>query len=459
MDSRQRKTGGVLWLNGPRCSLEELLSTLPHGNPNLYHASATSEAIVKSTFVVLSLVLVTGPVFAATINVPADQPTIQAGINAAANGDTVLVAPGTYFENINFMGKAITVKSSGGSKVTIIDGAKNASVVTFMSGEAESSVLSGFTIQDGVAPFGSQGGGINIINSSPSIEDNVITRNTACNGGGGIGLIEGAPSILRNTISHNTQTFPCAGGGGGGGININGGTGAKILANRIIDNTFAPGSGIAMDGGGTPLIQNNVIANNDSGINGPGGAIYIVNQSNPIIVQNLIYGNHAGSGGGIYFLVPLGTTGPSIVSNTIVNNGGVEGGSAIYASGFDEASQIINNLLISNSGLNAVDCDGSYENSAPIFANNDSYSTQGTAIEGTCASDLGQNNNISSDPLFVNSPKHMYELNATSPAIDAGDNSAPDLPKKDFAGKPRIVDGNGDGKAIIDMGAYEFQPQ
>jgi polygalacturonase len=59
---------------------------------------------------------------ATTIHVPADQPTIQSGINAASNGDTVLVAPGTYKENINFSGKAITLKSSGGARVTIIDG-------------------------------------------------------------------------------------------------------------------------------------------------------------------------------------------------------------------------------------------------------------------------------------------------------------------------------------------------
>jgi hypothetical protein len=223
------------------------------------------------------------------------------------------------------MGRAIAVKSSGGSKVTIIDGRKNGSVVSFTSGEVQSTLLRGFMIRNGVAPFGSQGGGINIISSSPSIQDNVITQNTACNGGGGIGLIEGAPSIMENTISHNSQTVPCAGGGGGGGININGGTGAKILGNRIIANAFPPGSGIAVEGG-DPLIQNNLIAENDSGLNAYGGGIYIDNQSNPIIVQNLIYGNHAGSGGGIYFLVPLGTVGPVIVSNTIVDNGGVEVG-------------------------------------------------------------------------------------------------------------------------------------
>jgi hypothetical protein len=59
--------------------------------------------------------------FASTINVPADQPTIQSAINAASNGDTVVVAPGTYTENINFLGKAITVESSKGAKVTTIN--------------------------------------------------------------------------------------------------------------------------------------------------------------------------------------------------------------------------------------------------------------------------------------------------------------------------------------------------
>ena len=84
---------------------------------------------------------------ASTIHVPQDQPTIQAGIDAATNGDTVLVAPGTFVENINFIGKAITVESSGGPSVTIIDGAQRSSVVTFNNGETLASVLSGFTIQ------------------------------------------------------------------------------------------------------------------------------------------------------------------------------------------------------------------------------------------------------------------------------------------------------------------------
>jgi regulator of RNase E activity RraA len=67
--------------------------------------------------------------FATTINVPADYATIQVAIDAANNGDTVLVAPGTYVENIEFYGKAITVSSAEGPEVTVIDGNQSGSVV------------------------------------------------------------------------------------------------------------------------------------------------------------------------------------------------------------------------------------------------------------------------------------------------------------------------------------------
>src|SRR5262249_7974480 len=85
-----------------------------------------------------------GRLSANVIRVPADQPTIQAGINAALNGDTVQVAAGTYSENINFFGKAITIVSEQGAAVTVIDGLARDSVVTFVSGEGPGSVLSGF---------------------------------------------------------------------------------------------------------------------------------------------------------------------------------------------------------------------------------------------------------------------------------------------------------------------------
>src|SRR3972149_2052182 len=88
---------------------------------------------------------------AATLNVPADFPTIQACIDAAVSGvDECVSAPGTYHETINFLGKAITLRSAGGAEVTTIDATGiGGSVVTCASGEGPDTVLDGFTMTGG----------------------------------------------------------------------------------------------------------------------------------------------------------------------------------------------------------------------------------------------------------------------------------------------------------------------
>jgi hypothetical protein len=102
-------------------------------------------------FATLSAVLLLAmAAHAETLLVPSQYPTIQAGINASVDGDTVLVSPGTYVENIDFRGKAITVKSELGAVSTIIDGNQVASTVMFESGEDEDSILEGFTVTNGL---------------------------------------------------------------------------------------------------------------------------------------------------------------------------------------------------------------------------------------------------------------------------------------------------------------------
>ena len=137
------------------------------------------------------------PIAAQIIHVPGDQPTIQEGINAAVDGEVVLVAEGTYYENINFSGKAITVASQyyldGDErhiKKTIIDGSQPAnadfgSVVFFISGEDTNSVLCGFTITGGTGlkvvmpptPDVRTGGGVVCLFSGAKICHNTFTKN------------------------------------------------------------------------------------------------------------------------------------------------------------------------------------------------------------------------------------------------------------------------------------------
>lgn len=259
----------------------------------------------QATIPFLIWLLVSAPLHAATLRVPQNFATIQQGINAAANGDTVLVAPGTYVENINFLGKAITVKSESGPEVTIIDGNRLGSVVTFMSGEAFSSVLQGFTIQNGLA---TQGGGITVQNSSPTITNNIITRNDGCDGLG-IGTSFGSPIISGNQITNNHRRS-CSGGFGGAGIIILGNSSAQILNNIISNNSISSGDGggISLFSAGTPTIQGNIISGNSASGLSPcaqGGGIVIAQfgnalSANALIVQNLIVNNSAGCGGGIY---------------------------------------------------------------------------------------------------------------------------------------------------------------
>ena len=116
-----------------------------------------------------------------TIHVPADQPTIQAGIKAAHDGDTVSVAPGTYHENINFLGKSITLQPSGAAGSAIIDGSGGTAVVTIAGPFASVPLLYNFAIQNGGLPANGLQGAIVITQANPYVVNNQITG-ALCNG-------------------------------------------------------------------------------------------------------------------------------------------------------------------------------------------------------------------------------------------------------------------------------------
>ena len=124
------------------------------------------------------------------------------------------VEPGTYLENIDFLGKAITVQSTDGEDVTIIDGSActtgpdTCSVVTFANGESENSVLDGFTVTGGEGTeffFTTDfyGGGIYCL-ASPTILNCSISENTAAVGGGMWNGYSSSPTLTNCTISGNT---------------------------------------------------------------------------------------------------------------------------------------------------------------------------------------------------------------------------------------------------------------
>ena len=365
---------------------------------------------------------------ASTIKVPGDYPTIQQAIDASVDGDTVLVALGTYVENIDYLGKAITVKSSDWPPVTIIDGGQAGSVVTFSNGEGLDSVLDGFTITNG---SNLRGGGTDSSYSNFTATNHIITGNHASEKGGGIMCYFSSPHIINNTISNN-----------------------------LLDSFGTAGGGICCDSS-SPLIENNIISENTGIIwdTLSGGGIYIQKKtgSAPLIINNYIAGNIAGQGGGIW------TGGYStIINNVFEGNVADIGGGGIWCHG--STFVISNNTFIANivtgnynSGGGAIICQyyctttimnsifwDNYANEGPeIWIDDDAIvNIDHSDVKGGKASIFIEPGGvlnwgpgmIDSDPLFTTGPEGDFYLSQiaagqiiNSPCVDAGSDVAGNL--------------------------------
>ena len=210
----------------------------------------------RSCFLALNLIAAVaafvGPAKAASfLRVPEDFSTIQAAIDAAPDGATITVAPGRYTENIDFLGKLLLL--SGAGPDSVIDGAGRGPVVRFVNGEGPASVLDSFTITGGLA---TQGAGIEIENSSPTIVRNVIVDNAASGVGSGIfvGGSAAQPAIFNNLLMFNVGVN----GGDPHAIQISGSS-PRIVNNTLVRNDS---NAILTSGSGFPEIRNNILARN-----------------------------------------------------------------------------------------------------------------------------------------------------------------------------------------------------
>jgi predicted outer membrane repeat protein len=209
--------------------------------------------------------------------------TIQYGINVSSNTDTVLVQPDTYFENIDYNGKNITVASlflttqdTAYISTTIIDGNSSGSVVTFNNGEDLTVILCGFTITNGSATCG---GGIYCSSSSPSLQNVTISGNSASYGGGIYCQNNSSPSLENVTITGNASDS-------GGGINC------QNNSSPSLQNVTISGNSASDSGGGircffsSPSLDNVTISGNSASI--WGGGIYC-SMSNPILINSILW--------------------------------------------------------------------------------------------------------------------------------------------------------------------------
>lgn len=271
------------------------------------------------------LVLTAGVLNAATIHVPADQPTIQAGIDAAVDGDTVLVAAGTYTgdgnRDMDYVGKAIVVMAEAGPQWTTIDCQGSESdphrAFIFQSEEDTSTVLNGFTIVGGYGPYDwpggySAGGGIYLVNSSPHLTDLTFRQNVAAKFGGAIACNGSSPHMELCAFDSNMTYY------GGGGLFCNLGSSPRVDMCTFAGNH---GTGASDTYGGaayfwntSPIITNSLFsANSVTGQADLGGAVYC-ERASPVFINCTFVANASSHGAAIH----SGTWSSPIVVNSII---------------------------------------------------------------------------------------------------------------------------------------------
>ena len=242
--------------------------------------------------------------------VPGEYETIQDAVDAAGQGDVVLVGPGTWhgtgYEVLDLRGKAIVVQSTDGPEVTTIDGEGARRGIAFHSGELSSTMIDGFTVQNCVVNdepldnsfFWLQGGGILCHGASPKIMNCIIKSNRSEYAGGGISLVCSEAVIDHCVISNNTSRVTA-------GIIVLDGS-VQIMDTQIQGNVSEEGLGGGLylwghtPGGGSAglVLTESTISENSSG---PGGIYYtaggVLLYQGTCIAQNCSIANNINGGG------------------------------------------------------------------------------------------------------------------------------------------------------------------
>lgn len=270
---------------------------------------------------------------------------IQFALDATNAGSCtqIMVRPGTYKENIRFNGHNVQLAAWNGSNTTnqvTIDGGRKGPTVVFDQLETKAAVLQGFNIVNGNGDDGSTagtgndlphcGGGVRIVNASPTLKSNTVMNNVASSGAG-ICVLGGAPEIgSKMLITENDAVIA------GGGVYLDNSTSAVLYSIdadvEISNNTAVKGGGLycgnftrgANDG---RIQQVKILSNIATGSSGLGGGLYLTNECVGGITLYKVESNQADVGGGLYVqsgdTSTLTISGGAISSNLATYGGGV----------------------------------------------------------------------------------------------------------------------------------------
>ena len=346
----------------------ELLPTSPcfdAGNPDSrYFDLMGGRNDIGATFVGI-------PHIPTTIRVPLDQPTIQSAVYASRNGDTVLVAAGTYTENIHIVGRGITLISESGSALTTITPeVPSVRTLHVEDNTGLETALKGFTITGSDAFCA-----VEIFRGTGLVSDNIFADNQSDAGALVVG--HGGGAITNNVFSNNIGSFH------GGGMQVASWNTMLIADNTLYGNSATYGAAMNLLGASNATVRNNLLVDNHA--ISYGGGIYLANSD---AVNTLIHDN-------------------TIVNCSSGNNGG--GGICFGGSGLDTA---YNNIIVGCQG-NGIWAANSFES---FFDYNCLFNNSPADYEGV---PFGVNE-IHLDPLFVGGDPFLYLIQPTSPCVDAG---------------------------------------
>ncbi len=389
---------------------------------------------------------------------------IQEAIDDANDGDVIEVDPGTY-DPIYFTGPAIAIRiySTHGPNVTIIDAGGIGTAVTCTGGQGPDTILEGFTITGGTGTtVGSykHGGGMYCRNSSPTVKSCNFTANRATGDGGGMYNDNSSPMVIDCNFAGNSAAFA------GGGMDNRNGSDPNVDGCAFNQNMAGTHGGGMNNNNSSPDVSECHFSDN-AATGGSGGGMHNEYYSSPTVTNCNFSRNWAKEYGG--GMVNYYNSSPTVVNCQFFGNAGNTGGGM---SNSTSSSPTVTNCTFSgNRGSLNIGGMGNHHNSNPTVTNCILWGDTPDEI----ANEYGSNPNVTysdwqggtgqpwfgtgcidSDPLFVNTTRVDLRLASyASPCVDAGDNSVVTEPN-DLAGNPRVVDGDEDGTATVDMGAYEF---